>query len=271
MTFKKIELSNFNGRKFEIDYYGLMNNDSLLIKKRPLILVFPGGGFVKLAGRESEPICFAYGNRGFDSAVVRYNVASDGGKIYPDAALSGLTAIKYFRNHAEELRIDTKKIVLIGFSAGAHVVTSINALANNVKFQKKYAYSSDEVKFSAMILGYPLIDLDQTNVKLLDYNQIADDKVFQNTSLSVDSNTPSTYIFQSVDDPILFVSNSLEYIEALKNNQVPFEAHLYNKGGHGYSLALPELKEKYEQKYGFYPRLNPWFDLSLSWLKTLYQ
>lgn len=46
MTFKKIELSNFNGRKFEIDYYGLMNNDSLLIKKRPLILVFPGGALL---------------------------------------------------------------------------------------------------------------------------------------------------------------------------------------------------------------------------------
>lgn len=271
MSFKKIELTNFNGRKFIIDYYGLMNNDNLLIKKRPLILVFPGGGFTKLAGRESEPICFAYGNRGFDSAVVRYNVISDGGKIYPDAALSGLAAIKYFRDHAEELRIDKKKIVLIGFSAGAHVVTSINAIANNLEFQKKYAYSSDKVQFSAMILGYPLIDLTKTNIKLFDYNQIMDNKVFQNTSLSVDSNTPPTYIFQSVDDPVLSISNSLEYIEALKNKEVFFETHLYSKGGHGYSLAVPELKEKYEQKYGFYPRLNSWFDLSLSWLETLFQ
>ena len=84
------------------------------------------------------------------------------------------------------------------------------------------------------------------------------------TALGVTPETPPTFIFQAVDDPVVLIDNTIEYITALRKNRVYFEAHLFNKGGHGFSLATPELATA-ERKAD--PHLAHWFELSLEWLK----
>lgn len=268
MNTKEIVIKNFNDRSFRIDYYGLTKNDGLLLQQKPLLLVFPGGAFCKLARREGEPVCFAYGSRGYNTAIVKYNLLQDEGSVYPDAALSGLSAIKYFRDNSEEYGINPDKIIAIGFSAGAHVVSVMDMMSQSKEYQNKFYFHKDEVKLNAVILGYPLIDFNQALINL-NKAKILDDSKLINIATSVTPRTAPTFIFQSVDDPILSINNTFEYITALKDNDVKFEAHIFDKGGHGYSLSYPELKEKYEIKYGFNPRLHAWFDLSLSWLKDV--
>ena len=84
------------------------------------------------------------------------------------------------------------------------------------------------------------------------------------TAVGVTPQTPPTFIFQAVDDPVVLIDNTIEYITALRKNRVRFEAHLFNKGGHGFSLATPELATK-ERKADAH--LAHWFELSLEWLK----
>ena len=98
MDVRHLVLTNFNERDFKVTYYGLDENPNLTMKKRPLVLVFPGGSFNHLSQREGEPVALAYANKGCNSAVVSYNLTTDPGEIYPDAALSGLRAIQYFRD-----------------------------------------------------------------------------------------------------------------------------------------------------------------------------
>ena len=45
MKIENLTLTNFNGREFNVTYYSLQDNPQLLLKKRPLMLVFPGGSF----------------------------------------------------------------------------------------------------------------------------------------------------------------------------------------------------------------------------------
>jgi len=54
--------------------------------------------------------------------------------------------------------------------------------------------------------------------------------------LHVTSKTPPTLIFHAVDDQLVDVDNSIVFLEALRHAGVPVEAHLFEKGGHGFPL-----------------------------------
>lgn len=266
MKVEYLTQKNFNNREFKITYYGLQDNPQLLQKKRPLILVFPGGSFDHLSLREGEPVALAYAAHGFNAAVVSYNLTTDPGKIYPDAALSGLKAVSYFRENSEKLGINQERITTIGFSAGGHVVSSMNVMAESEKCQAKYDFNHDQVAPNATILGYPLINIKDIGFPLpADANQkMPTAKELLDTALGVTPDTPPTFIFQAVDDPVVLIDNTIEYITALRKKKVHFEAHLFNKGGHGFSLATPEVAVGGREPDS---HLAHWFKLSLEWLK----
>ena len=266
MKIENLTLENFNGRQFKVTYYGLQDNPQLLLKKRPLMLVFPGGSFDHLSLREGEPVALAYAAHGFDTAIVSYNLTTDPGRIYPDAALSGLTAISYFRENSEKLGIDKDKITTIGFSAGGHVASAMNVMAESTDWQSKYNFEHDKVAPNATILGYPLINIKDIGFPLPPDadKKLPKEKDILDTALGVTTNTPPTFIFQAVDDQIVLIDNTIEYITALRKNRVRFEAHLFNKGGHGFSLSTDELATA-DRKASSH--LAHWFELSLEWLR----
>lgn len=272
MDVRHLTLTNFNERDFKVTYYGLEKNPNLTMKKRPLILVFPGGSFNHLSQREGEPVALAYANKGFNSAVVSYNLTTDPGEIYPDAALSGLRAIQFFRDNAERLGIDSEKIVTIGFSAGGHVVSSMNMMAESEKWQQEFKFNYNEVTPNATILGYPLINLAKIGFKLNNTEKAEVDdeaeKDFLDTAKGVTNQTPPTFIFQAYDDPTVLIDNSLEYMMALRKHDIQFEAHIFDKGGHGFSLATPELAVK-NRPWVVDEHTAHWFKLSIEWLQHL--
>ena len=53
----------------------------------------------------------------------------------------------------------------------------------------------------------------------------------------VSSTTPPTFIWHCADDGCVRVENSLRYMLALSENNIPYEAHIYEYGGHGASLC----------------------------------
>lgn len=270
MEIQELKLTNFNNREFNVTYYQLQKNPTLVMKKRPLMLIFPGGYFTHLSLREGEPVAMAYASYGFDCAIVSYNLLTDPGKIYPDAALSGLTALKYFRDHSAELGINPDQIVTIGFSAGGSVVSSMNVMAENPKWGKKYGFTHDEVAPNATILGYPLINIKEVSVPITPEaeTKLPTDPEILNTALGVTKQTPPTFIFQADNDPVVYINNSIEYITALRKHNVPFEAHLFDHGRHGFSLARPDLEAE-GKSWQVNSHVAHWFKLSIEWLEDL--
>jgi dipeptidyl aminopeptidase/acylaminoacyl peptidase len=74
--------------------------------------------------------------------------------------------------------------------------------------------------------------------------------------MQVTKETPPTILVQATDDNVVPVENSLSFYQALKDNNVPAELHIYPKGGHGFSLAIGK---------GY---LSTWPDRVIDWLKN---
>src|SRR5690606_4669513 len=60
------------------------------------------------------------------------------------------------------------------------------------------------------------------------------------SDLQVNENTPPAFLVHSLDDEVVRVENSIQYLLALKQHNVPGELHIYEKGGHGYGLGRKE-------------------------------
>ena len=272
MKVNDLTLTNFNQRKFNLHTYTLGSIGELVTPKHPLAIVVPGGSFDHLSKREGEPVALAFNNCGFNSVVMEYNLVQDEGDIYPDAGLDVLSTVKYFREHAQDYQIDPNKIVTIGFSAGGHVASFANSMANSAKYQKEFGFKSAEVLPNKTILGYPLINLTKIGFDIPEDEQdkVPQDEFIKDSSLGVTANTPATFIFHAWDDPIVLVTNTFEYVEALHNKKVPCEAHIFNRGGHGFSLARKDMVVK-GREWQENPHAAHWFELAQEWLASEWQ
>lgn len=112
----------------QYDWYAPANDTTT---KRPLIIWMHGGGFkygtknakeIKIWGNE-------FARRGYAVATLNYRLSKnhpvsnfkDLAEACYDAVDDIRLAIRYFKNHADELKIDTNKIILGGNSAGAFI------------------------------------------------------------------------------------------------------------------------------------------------------
>lgn len=85
------------------------------------------------------------------------------------------------------------------------------------------------------------------------YEQIKQINYFSN-EYHANKLTPHTFIAQAEDDTVVSVTNSLVFYEALKQNRIPVELHIYSSSGHGY-LKNPPFEE--------------WFGRCIYWIKSL--
>jgi acetyl esterase/lipase len=105
-------------------YYPNLNIDSSL--KRPLIILFHGGGFVsgdKQSG-DIKDLCIHLARRGFVCATVNYRLGYDFTeygqyKARYRAIQDGHAALRYIVNSANNIRVDTNWIFVGGQSAGS--------------------------------------------------------------------------------------------------------------------------------------------------------
>lgn len=70
---------------------------------------------------------------------------------------------------------------------------------------------------------------------------------------------PPFFIWHTVEDQAVPVENSLLLAGALKENNVPFELHLFTHGGHGSSTCTNEVNTPNKHN-------NAWLPLCMGWL-----
>ena len=97
-------------------------------KKRPTIVIFPGGGYGHHSVREAEPIALAFNRMGFNACVVTYSVAP---MEFPAALLDACQALVTLCENEEKWHVDTENIFLCGFSAGSHLAASVGIYIRN--------------------------------------------------------------------------------------------------------------------------------------------
>jgi acetyl esterase/lipase len=97
------------------------------LKNRPGVIVIHGGGWVN-GTKETmvERFCVPFLERGFVVANVEYRLAKVA--LAPAAVTDVLNAAKWFSDHAAQYKVDPKKIIVTGGSAGGHLSLMVGML-----------------------------------------------------------------------------------------------------------------------------------------------
>lgn len=231
--------------------------------KRPAILVCPGGGYEFCSPREAEPIAIRYNAAGFHAFVLNYSVAP---ARYPSALEEASMAVSLIRKNAEEWRVKTDNIAVIGFSAGGHLAGSLGVFWNSDPIKT----ADGRNKPNAVILAYPVITSGEyahrgSFEKLCG----SDEELIARMSLEkqVTKDTPPMFIWHTFEDKSVPVENSLMMASALRKENIPFELHIYPKGEHGLSTAQKDVGITGE---GISSGIEDWVGQSMNWLGDLF-
>lgn len=222
------------------------------------VVVFPGGGYQVLAVElEGSEICEWLASIGVTGILLKYRVPNSGphydrvlkrqvDAVKPLALQDAQRTVGLVRFNAKEWNIDPRKIGVIGFSAGGHLVADVST---NYK-KRAYPVMDEADKVScrpdfAMSL-YP------------GHMMFHATKEYQiNPTVPVDKNTPPTFLLQAGNDPVDTIQNSLVYYIALKNAGVHAEYHIYAEGGHAFGLKKTSKP------------ITDWPKLAETWMHTI--
>ena len=86
-------------------------------KKRPAVVIFPGGAYAYCSDREADPVAQEYLRAGYHAFVLRYSVGWENA-VWPNPLEDYDQAMELIAAHAKEWHLIPEKIAVIGFSAG---------------------------------------------------------------------------------------------------------------------------------------------------------
>jgi len=230
------------------------------------VIICPGGGYVNLAfSWEGTDVAKLLNSKGITAIVLKYRLPNSKSNIVPNLSplLDAKRAIRMVRFYAAKWNIKKDKVGIMGFSAGGHLASTLGT-----HFDSGNPNATDPIEqFSSrpdfMILIYPVILMSKNIMHAGSRNNLIGDKPtdelakMYSNELQVTKATPPTFLVHATDDKTVPVENSLFFYQALKDNNVPAEMHIYPTGGHGFGLALGK---------GY---LETWTDRCVDWLRSL--
>ena len=268
MIYSHIKFSDNEGSRLETYIHDA--HDELNIGKRKAIIVCPGGGYEFLSEREAEPIALQYFAAGLNAFVLRYPIGKEAADYAP--LIEACLAIKYLREHCEELYVDPDFVYITGFSAGGHLAASAGTLWHIPEVQKMIGNAAPEIcKPTATILCYPVITNDSQyrhKGSILALNGYKDDGDMDRFSLEtfVDDKTVPAFLWHTAKDTCVPVQNSLLYATALAKKKIPFELHIHPMGDHGLALCNEETVSNNPSGF-ILPYNEDWIKYALKWVK----
>lgn len=240
-----------------------------LPRKRPGIILAPGGAYLIHATREKEGAALEFLAKGYNVFLLEYSLgfssrevkeggaqALDSAARYPLPVLEMMEAIHYVKEHREDLNLDASRLFLMGFSAGAHVCASCGVFWDSPHLTRQLSFTpaAEELRATGMVLCYPL--LNPTPERTVEINDPAapDTKfvrefLFQTQAPSREQRnavdlakqvTPAAipaFLWHSADDPVVSAVDSTRFVLAMQRSGVNCEYHLFESGGHGLALA----------------------------------
>lgn len=230
-------------------------------RRRPAILVIPGGGYNSTSNREAEPIAMRFLTAGYNAFVLRYTCAP---ATFPVALREACMAMRYIRENADALEVNPGMVAAIGFSAGGHLCGTLGTM-----------YDCPEVadlgdaallRPDAICLGYP-VAVAWGNTHNGTFRNISGGDEALRMRLSIDklarADMPPTFLWHTRDDGSVPVRNSLILAQALDELGVKFAMNIYNHGQHGLSTADEQVYNTNAMP-AFSPTLPSWTNDTIS-------
>ena len=260
--YKYFKLPRPEGGRGYLTVYAITNSPELDLKRRrPAMLVIPGGAYAFVSDREAEPVALAYTAHGFCTFVLNYSIAP--ACIFPHSLREAAMAMIFIRENAKKYCVDVDSVAAVGFSAGGHLCGCLGTLYNCEELSD--LPNGDLIRPSAVILSYPVsVSFDPSVSHMGSFNNLTNNNPELTARLSlekcVNSFSSPAFIWHTEEDNCVPVEGSLYLALAYKKNKVPFCLHIFEKGQHGISIATDEVNTpNYCAKQ--------WVSLSVDWLK----
>ncbi|MEY8508184.1 alpha/beta hydrolase [Lachnospiraceae bacterium 42-17] len=246
------------------------HDGSLKVKRRPFVLICPGGGYERTSYREGEPTAFHFLNRGYHAGVLRYSTAP---YHFPVQVLELGQAVLKLREKAEEWNIDMERLVVQGASAGGHLAASYGVFWNHKLVTEALGVDAEDLRPRGVMLSYPVITTDAVYAHKGSFENLLGKKVSRDADkVSVEKLVtkamPPCFLWHTVEDATVPVENSILMAMALRKEGIPFELHIFPEGEHGLSLASPVVER--ENGRGVQKECAQWITLADAWLERLF-
>ncbi|MGM0125448.1 hypothetical protein IGI37_002847 [Enterococcus sp. AZ194] len=265
MKHERIQLDNSTAY---VDTYFLSNSPEMIEdRKRPLVIICPGGGYEMTSDREAEPVAIRMLNMGFHAMILRYSVAPS---RFPESLVQLARTVQIARQHAQDWGVDTAKIIVAGFSAGGHLAASLGVFWHEDFLKDSLEGDQETWQPNALLLNYPVIS-SGSFAHLGSFHSLLGEnyeelKEFVSLEKRVSNKTPQTFLWHTLEDDTVPMENSLAFAQSLRKYDVPFELHLFPKGGHGLSLGTKETSVS--NGYGIQKEITVWPDLFRTWVEN---
>lgn len=215
----------------------------------PGILWIHGGGYVSGSTRQIASSRAGDFVKKYGAVVVAPEYRLAGKAPYPAALEDCYAALQYLRDHADELGCSFDKIMVGGESAGGGLTVALCM----------YARDWGDVNIAFQMPLYPMLDDRETfsnrNSNSLTWNSRQNRKAWELYLQNVVgdppayavparqmnyANLPPAYTF--VGEKEIFFSETMRYIENLKNDDVPAKIDIYPTKVHAFDLIFPFTK-----------------------------
>ena len=251
--------------------------EGLVMKKRPTVLILPGGGYGFCSHREADCIAMKFASIGYNAAVLVYSVYPD--SLFPQSLCEAAKAMAYLKKNHEKYNIDPEKIYTCGFSAGGHLALSLGVFWNAPWLAERIGEESELLRPAAQILCYPVVTNSSLGhmksfERLLGENPDPEMKKLVSLENQVSPQTPPTFLWTTLGDTTVPCENSMILASKLKEHGVLFEFHLFGWAPHGLSLADRTVQtvanlEKERERSHVNPHVAQWFPLCKEWLEFM--
>lgn len=199
--------------------------------KRAAFITFHGGGWVNRNPRYFYPFANHFSKKGLVGISVEYRLHSKEADVSVfDCVRDARSAVRYVREHANELGIDPDKLIVSGGSAGAHLAAA-TAMFNEVND------SNDDLSVSTspdlLVLYYPVID---TSVDGYGNEKIGDRWKELSPVDRVRSGMPPTLVLHGTGDEITPYAGAKRFEQTMLKAGNECQLITFEGGRHGYFI-----------------------------------
>ncbi len=192
------------------------------------MVVCPGGAYTRLAWvKEGVEVAQYLNSKGITVGVLKYRVPRREPELpHREPLQDAQRAMRWMRANATDLKIDTARVGMLGFSAGGHltVMTAVQQKEPTYPASDAIDQQSCRPDFICPIYAAYLGE------KYNDNNEVA-----IGSSVKITRDFPPVFLSVTADDAYRGVQAASLFIE-LKKAEVPAELHVYQRGGHGYGI-----------------------------------
>ena len=235
-------------------------------RKRPAILILPGGGYRITSPREAEPVALRFAARGYAAFVLDYSCDP---LRFPVALREAALAMRYIREHAAQFEVDPHMVAAMGFSAGGHLCGTLGTLFDAPEVADLGA--PELLRPDALGLCYP-VAVSWGKTHDLTFDRLTGGDPALRSALSIDklvrADMPPVFLWHTRDDELVPCRNALILAEALEEKGVDLAFHLYRHGQHGLSTA-DEMVYSTEKIPNISADVPGWLDLMIQFFKEI--